>query len=77
VLNEQLARAPGSPVPPADAGGLRVWEHVLDDVVGLPGAVNTDPGVVTRWEVHLPGVRAVFVWGLLQRVDQRTRRAPL
>jgi hypothetical protein len=27
--------------------------------------------------VHLPGVRAVFVWGLLQRVDQRTRRAPL
>jgi hypothetical protein len=76
VLNEQLARAPGSPVPPADAG-LRVWEHVLDDVVGLPGAVSTDPGVVTRWEVRLPGVRAVFVWGLLQRVDQTTRRAPL
>jgi hypothetical protein len=31
-----------------------------------------DPGVVTRWEVHLPGdVRARFVWGLLQDVDQR------
>ena len=75
VLNEQLARAPGSGVPPA-AGGLRVWEHVLDDVVGLPGAVSADPGVVTRWEVHLPGVRAVFVWGLLQRVDQTRQRAP-
>jgi hypothetical protein len=46
-----------------------VWEHVLDDVVGLPGAVGVDPGVVTRWEIHLPGgVRARFVWGLLQEV---------
>ena len=71
VLHEHLARAPGSPVPPAAAGGLRVWEHVLDDVVGLPGAAGVDPGVVTRWEIHLPGgVRAVFVWGLLQRVDR-------
>jgi hypothetical protein len=77
VLNEQLARAPGSPVPPARAGDLRVWEHVLDDVVRLPGAGSVDPGVVTRWEIHLPGVRAVFVWGLLQLADQRTRRAPL
>jgi hypothetical protein len=77
VLNEHLVRAPGSPIPPADAGNLLVWEHVLDDVVGLPGAASADPGVVTRWEVHLPGVRAVFVWGLLQRVDQTTRRAPL
>ena len=76
VLDEHLVRAPGSPVPPARAG-LRVWEHTLDDVAGLPGAVSTDPGVVTRWEVHLPGVRTVFVWGLLQRVDQTTRRAPL
>jgi hypothetical protein len=77
VLNEHLVRAPGSPIPPADAGNLLVWEHVLDDVVGLPGAASADPGVVTRWEVHLPGVRAVFVWGLLQRVDQTMRRAPL
>jgi hypothetical protein len=69
VLNEHLVRAPGSPVPAAAAGRLRVWEHVLDDVVGLPGAVSVDPGVVTRWEVHLPdGVRAQFVWGLLQQV---------
>jgi hypothetical protein len=69
VLNEHLARAPGSPVPRARAGSLRVWEHVLDDVVGLPGAVGVDPGVVTRWEIHLPGgVRARFVWGLLQEV---------
>ncbi|WP_448626489.1 hypothetical protein [Geodermatophilus sp. URMC 64] len=69
VLNEHLVRAPGSPVPPAAAGGLRAWEHVLDDVVGLPGAVSVDPGVVTRWEIHLPdGVRAQFVWGLLQQV---------
>ena len=70
MLNEQLARAPDSPVPPAGPGDLRVWEHVLDDVIGLPGAASVDPGVVTRWEVHLPGgVRAVFVWGLLQRVS--------
>jgi hypothetical protein len=46
-----------------------VWEHVLDDVIGLPGAESVDPGVVTRWEVRLPGVRASFVWGLLQRVS--------
>src|SRR5215218_5223160 len=38
VLHEQLTRAPGSPVPPARARALVVWEHVLDDVVGLPGA---------------------------------------
>ena len=78
VLHEHLARAPGSPVPPAAAGDLRVWEHVLDDVVVLPGASSVDPGVVTRWEVHLPtGERALFVWGLLQRVDQAAmRRAP-
>lgn len=78
VLHEHLARAPGSPVPPARAGDLRVWEHVLDDVVRVPGARSVDPGVVTRWEVHLAGgERAVFVWGLLQRVDQPAmRRAP-
>ena len=70
VLNEQLTRAPGSPVPPARLDDLRVWEHVLDDVMGLPGAGGVDPGVGTRWEVHLDGVRAVFVWGLLQRVDR-------
>jgi len=69
VLHEQLVRAPGSPVPPA-GDGLRVWEHVVADVAALPGAVDVDPGVVTRWEVHLPGgVRAQFVWGLLQRAD--------
>ena len=68
MLHEQLARAPGSPVPPVQPGGLRVWEHVLDDVVGLPGAEIVDPGVATRWEVRLPDVQAVFVWGLLQQV---------
>ena len=49
-----------------------------DDVVALPGARSVDPGVVTRWLVELPGgVRATFVWGLLQRVDQAAmRRAP-
>ncbi|MGY2064234.1 hypothetical protein [Blastococcus sp. SYSU DS0619] len=80
VYNEHLVRAPGSPVPPATARRLLVWEHVLDDVVGLPGARGA--GVVTRWEVRLPGgTRAVFVWGLLQQVtrdDQPAmRRAPL
>jgi hypothetical protein len=70
VLEEHLVRAPGSPVPPATAERLLVWEHTLDDVVGLPGAEPVDPGVVTRRVVRWPGgVRAVFVWGLLQRVD--------
>ena len=69
VLHEQLVRAPGSTVPVAAPGDLRVWEHVVADVAGLPGARDVDPGVVTRWEVLLPGgVRARFVWGLLQQV---------
>jgi hypothetical protein len=68
VLAEQLVRAPGSPVPPASSG-LLVWEHVVADVIALPGAVGVDPGVPPRWEVHLPdGTRAGFVWGLLQQV---------
>ena len=68
VLHEQLVRAPGSPVPPATAG-LRVWEHVVADVAALDGAVDVDPRVTSRWEVHLPdGRRAQFVWGLLQQV---------
>jgi len=70
VLNEHLVRAPGSPVPAATADRLLVWEHTLDDVVVLPGAESVDPGVATHWEIHLPnGVRAVFVWGLLQQVS--------
>jgi hypothetical protein len=70
VLNEHLVRAPASPVPPATVADLRVWQHVLDDVIGLPGAASVDPGVATRWEVHLPGdVHAAFVWGLLLRVS--------
>jgi hypothetical protein len=77
VLHEQLVRAPGSPVPRATAGSLRVWEHVLDDVVALPGAASVDPGVVTRWEIHLPGgVRAAFVWGLLQQVTTQPSGPP-
>jgi hypothetical protein len=69
VLHEQLVRAAGSPVPPARAGSLRVWEHVLDDVVALPGARSSDPQVASRWDVLLPdGSRARFVWGLLQQV---------
>jgi hypothetical protein len=68
VLHEALVRAPGSPVPPATAG-LLVWQHVVADVSGLPGAVDVDPRVTSRWEVHLPdGTRAQFVWGLLQQV---------
>ena len=71
VLHEQLTRAPGSLVPPARPDGLLVWEHVLDDVVDLPGARGVDPEVPTRWEVHLPdGVRTVYVWGLLQQVSR-------
>ncbi|MCZ2823319.1 MULTISPECIES: hypothetical protein [unclassified Modestobacter] len=70
VLHEQLVRAPDSPVPAATPDALRVWEHVLDDVLGLPDAAGVDPGVPSRFEVHLPrGLRAQFVWGLLQRVD--------
>jgi len=74
VLHEQLVRAPGSPVPAAAPGDLRIWEHVVEDVSALPGARDVDPGVVTRWEVHLPGgVRAQFVWGLLQQVSTDPR----
>jgi hypothetical protein len=52
-----------------------VWQHTLDDVVPLRGAESVDPGVVTRWEIHLPGgVRALFVWGLLQQVSARPAR---
>ncbi|MFQ1002101.1 hypothetical protein [Modestobacter sp. SSW1-42] len=69
VLDGQLVRAPGSPVPPAAPGDLRVWAHVVGDVAGLPGAQVVDPRVPTRWEVHLPGARAQFVWGLLQQVQ--------
>ena len=73
VLHEHLVRAPGSPAPRATTTGLLVWEHVLDDVVGLPGARSIDPGVPTRWEVGLPdGRRASFVWGLLQEVRTPT-----
>jgi hypothetical protein len=71
VLHEQLVRGPDSAVPPARAGRLLVWQHVLDDVVGLPGAESVDPGVVSRWDVRLPGgQRARFVWGLLQQVSR-------
>ena len=55
-------------MPPAAEGRLRVWEHVVADVSGLPGAVDVDPQVVTRWEVRLPsGTTAALVRGLLQR----------
>jgi hypothetical protein len=75
VLDERLVRAPGSPVPPASTGDLRIWQHVLDDVIGLPGAESLDPGVVTRWEVALPGgIRTSFVWGLLQQVSPTAGR---
>jgi hypothetical protein len=68
VLHEQLVRAPESVVPPASAG-LLAWEHVVEDVAALPGAVAVDPGVHSRWEVRLSdGTRARFVWGLLQQV---------
>jgi hypothetical protein len=78
VLEEHLVRAAGSPVPRAARTRLRVWDHVLDDVVGLPGAESVDPGVPSRWDVHLPGgVRARFVWGLLQEVSgTAARRRP-
>jgi len=68
VLHEELVRAPDSAVPPAGEG-LRAWEHVIGDVAALPDVVEVDPGVPSRWEVHLPdGRRAQFVWGLLQQV---------
>lgn len=71
VLREQLVRAPGSTVPGATLTDLRVWQHVVDDVGAVPGAVVVDPEVVTRDELHLPGgVRARFVWGLLQDVQR-------
>ena len=57
-------------MPSARPGALLVWEHVLDDVGGLPGARGVDPEVPTRWLVDIPGgVRTVYVWGLLQQVS--------
>jgi hypothetical protein len=75
VLNEHLVRMPGSPVPPAAPGRLRVWEHVLDDVFAL--AVRPRPEAraePARREgdgvlLLSSGERAAFVWGLLQRVS--------
>ena len=50
-------------------------EFGTNDVVVLTGARSVDPGVGTRWEVHLPGgVRATFVWGLLQQVSRPPTR---
>lgn len=67
VLREQLVRGPDSPA----RSGLLVWEHVLDDVAAVEGAVLEPPDVPTRDVVALPdGTRALFVWGLLQRVDR-------
>jgi hypothetical protein len=69
VLHEHLVRASGSPVPRASASRLLVWQHVVDDLMGLPGAVRADPGVPTRDEVRLTdGRRARFVRGLLQEI---------
>src|SRR4051794_25499675 len=72
VLNEHLVRMPGSPVPPASVGDLRVWEHVLDDVVGPRPEARAELARCERDGVLLlpGGVRAAFVWGLLQRVDR-------
>jgi hypothetical protein len=75
VLNEHLVRAPGSPVPPATAGDLRVWQHVLDDVVALSHGPRPEARAErARREgdgvLLLPGgVRAAFVWGLLLQVS--------
>ncbi len=73
VLHEHLARAPGSPVPPAAPGELRVWEHVLDDVIALRPRPEARAEPARRegdGALLLPGgTRALFVWGLLQRVS--------
>ncbi len=76
VLEEHLVPAPGSPVPAAAPGRLRVWEHTLDDVVGLARGPRPEARAeLARREgdgvllLHVPGgERACFVWGLLQRV---------
>jgi len=75
VLEEHLVRAPGSPVPPAATDRLLVWEHVRDDVIGLldrprPEARAEPARREGDGVLLLPGgVRAAFVWGLLQQVD--------
>ena len=75
VFSEHLVRAPGSPVPPATARDLRVWEHVLDDVIALAHRpvwrlAPSLRGGEGDGVLLLPGgVRATFVWDLLLQVS--------
>lgn len=67
VLNGWLVRAAGSAIPGLD--GLDPWSCVVGDVVvSYPAARQADPGIPSRWLIHMNGQRLTFVHGLLQAV---------
>ena len=87
VLNEHLVRAPGSPVPPATATDLRVWQHVLDDVIGAarrrrawtPGVATPLGGAPARrraGRVRLGPAAAGQLGGGVDSTELRTAAAP-
>jgi hypothetical protein len=67
VLNGWLVRAAGAPVPALDR--LDPWTSVVGDVLARhPAAQQEDPGIPSRWLIHLDGQCLTFVHGLLQVV---------
>jgi hypothetical protein len=67
VLNGWLVRDPGATVPALER--LDPWSCVVGDVVArYPAARQADPGVPSRWLIHLDGQCLTFVHGLLQVV---------
>jgi len=65
VLNDWLVRAPDAPIPAL--GRLDPWSCVVGDVVAsYPASRQADPGIPSRWLIHVNGQRLTFVHGLLQ-----------
>jgi hypothetical protein len=70
VLDAQLVRAAGVPVPPLPApADLAPWSCVVGDVLSrFPLARQLDPDVPSQWLVIVAGHELWFVHGLLQTV---------
>ncbi|NHC44307.1 hypothetical protein [Motilibacter aurantiacus] len=74
TVHTELTRVSGDPVLPADPHGLQPWSCVVGDVARAYDVAEQGEGDATsRWYALGPGPvrpwRAVFVWGLLQLVD--------